>query len=145
MQFPKWIVGASECHSPTCCLLCSRHFVSDASTQCVLRTLPWSGSGKAFVFFCVVFPWNTHNPKGLQPELWRVQRLLIWDSDRTLRAGKNTSLWPAGTGREGHATFHSAGSGPLKLRVNTVARVKWVARGDSRSYQSKVPSISLTC
>lgn len=27
-------------------------------------------------------------------------------------------------GERGHATFHSAGSGPLKLRVNTVARVK---------------------
>lgn len=42
-----------------------------------------------------------------------------------LRAGKNTSLCPAGRESKGHATFYSADSGPLKLKAkHCVARVK---------------------
>lgn len=49
-----------------------------------------------------------------------------WDSwTRMLRAGKDTSLCPAGRESKEHATFYSADPGPLKLKAkHCVARVK---------------------
>lgn len=74
MQFPKkkWIVGALECYSPTLAI----YYALDVFSQRCRYTVCSSYSFhivvvklKAYIFFCIIFPWSRHDPNGLKPQL----------------------------------------------------------------------------
>lgn len=64
----------------------------------------------------------------LKPQFEKVQRQYPFNRDSLigmLRAGKSASLFVSqATKGKRHATFYSVNSGPLKPKLNTVARVK---------------------